>query len=362
MRGTGRWLVAAVVFVAALEVCIRIEDRVRWGADLLGPYSHDLLSATDSIGRRNRPSTTFEKWTVNRYGFRGPEIDVAKPVGKTRVAVLGASETFGLYESAGMEFPTQMAELLNEAQPRGYQVVNTAIPGASPPHLRDYYERWVSRFAPDIVVVYPAPAFYLDDRPPRLPETRPRPRDPVEEHRWDLRLVARSEAKLKQFLPPSLQTWLKAWSIRRTVASRPEGWVYDTVPEDRLQLYRQDLTALVEAIQASGARVVLGTHANRFQRPLTEEEREQLVGWRRFIPRAGGEVLIDWEDAANEVVRDVARQMGLPLADLARTVPKGPEFFADFSHFTDRGATVAAETFVRTLLRTDLVEAGMGAG
>lgn len=361
-RVVGRWLLAGVVFVAVLEVCIRVEDRTRWDAPLLGPYSHDLLTATDSIGRRNRPDTQFEKWTVNRWGFRGPEIEMTPPQNKRRIAVVGASETFGLYESQGHEFPAQMQNMLDRLDPGAFQVVNTAVPGASPPHMADYYQRWVSRFKPDVVVIYPSAAFYLDNNPPRLPSKPPRLRDPMDENRYDLRVVSRLENKLKRFLPAALQTRLKEWGIERQIAEHGQDWVFQEVPGDRLETFRQDLVALVEAVESSGARVVLGTHANRFSRPLSETERTHLIGWRRFLPRAGGELLIDWGEATNEVIRDVAVERGISLADVARAIPKRPENFADFSHFTDAGAEAAAQAFVRTLLQTSLVEAGTGAG
>ncbi len=361
-KNATRWLVAALVFVTVVEVCIRAEDSIRWNADFWGPYSHSLLSATDSIGRRNRPSTTFEKWRVNRFGFRGPEIEMNGSPDRVRVAVLGASETFGLYESPGMEFPAQMQDMLDELDPGGYEVVNVAIPGASPPHLRDYYERWVSKFSPDVVVIYPAPAFYLDDRPPRLPETRPAPRDPVIEQRYDLRIVEESRNRIKQFLPARLQGWMKAWSIDRVVADHDPSWVFTEVPGDRVALFQADLIELVQAVERSGAEVVLGTNANRFERPLDEDDMAHLVSWRRFLPRASETVLVDMAEATNDVIRDVARERGLPMADVAEQVPADPQYFADFTHFTDLGAQAAAETFVRTLVRTSFVEAGVGAG
>jgi len=212
------------------------------------------------------------------------------------------------------------------------------------------------------VVIYPSAAFYLDNNPPRLPDKPLRFKDPVVENRYQLRVAGRFVNKIKQFLPGALQTWLKERGIQREISQHEDGWVFQEVPQDRLDIFRKDLVALVETIEASGARVVLGTHANRFKRPLSDAERQQLIGWRRFLPRAGGELLIDWGEAANQVIREVGAEAGLAVADVDRAVPKSPEHFADFSHFTDAGAEAAAQVFVRTLLRTSFVEAGTGAG
>ena len=73
IRRLGRWLVAAAVFGLVLELSARVDDRVRWNVPLLqANYTHAMLQVSDSLGRRNRPGARFEKWEIDRNGFRGP--------------------------------------------------------------------------------------------------------------------------------------------------------------------------------------------------------------------------------------------------------------------------------------------------
>src|SRR5262245_65881480 len=80
-----------------------------------------------------------------------------------RVMVLGASETFGIYESDQKEFPAQVAGLLRAkgGSPK-VEVINAAIVGMTVRSMIPYWRNWASQFRPKIVVVYPSPLFYLE--------------------------------------------------------------------------------------------------------------------------------------------------------------------------------------------------------
>ena len=164
---TLKWIVVAFLFVAVLEVCARIDDLVTWGAPFMANYTHETLRVADKYGFHNRPNAKFQKWEINRFGFRGPNISREKPAGVTRVFIVGASEAFGLHESQDMDFPSQMQVMLDSLRPGQFEIVNAACVGMTPPRIRHYYQTWLSQFDPDVVMYYPSPAFYLDnDIPP----------------------------------------------------------------------------------------------------------------------------------------------------------------------------------------------------
>lgn len=343
----GRWAAAGLVFLAVLEASSRIEDRIRWGAPILGTYSHDQLAVADSIGRRNRPNARFEKWQINSHGFRGPETTLEKPPGLYRIVTLGVSETFGLYESPGMEYPAQMQHILDQLSPHRYEAINAAVPGLSPPNLTDYFDRWVSRFSPDLVILYLSPVLYLDNLPPR--RRLPTPDLEGATNAPALRVVARTRTKLRQFLPVRLQTWVKQAMIRREVRSHADGWVFETVPAERVNLFRDHLQILIDRIEASGSQVILGTNATRFGSTRSPADSDALIGWRKFLPRASEATLLAMSEVTNEVIRTVGRERGIEVVDLANLIPPGAANFADHTHFTDHGATLAAQAFVQAV-------------
>jgi lysophospholipase L1-like esterase len=97
---------------------------------------------------------------------------------------------------------------------------------------------------------------------------------------------------------------------------------------------------------------VLVTHATYFGDALEAGDEPMLVGWRRFYPELLDEGFIDLEKRANDVIRSVAAQHLLPLVDAAASIPRGPEYFADFVHFTDKGAAVLGQMIAVAIATT----------
>jgi hypothetical protein len=299
-----------------------------------------MLTVSDQLGRRCRPGAQFEKWHLNAFGFRGPDINETKPPGMTRVLVVGASETFGLYEEPGGEFPARLQRQLDQIQAGRFQVVNAGCPGMSPPRIAHALRSWEHRLAPDIVVFYPSPQFYLDEDPPALGGG-----GSGAPPRLTSRLLAKAKIALKSFLPSPLQARLREWAIERRVRAQGPSWVWTAAPVERVQLFRQHLTDLLDAIAASGAHAVLVTHASRFTWPLAEKDRDQFLALRVFYPRASEQAAGQLEQASNQAVVDIGRSRNARVVDAENRLGKDPALFADFSHFTDQGA----ETLARIL-------------
>lgn len=150
--------------------------------------------------------------------------------------------------------------------------------------------------------------------------------------------------------PAFIQRRRVARGIERAIAGKPDTWFYRDVPADRLALFRLHLDSLVSSIRASGAVPVLVTHAMRFgDPPRTTEEEDLLRSWRKFTPRATETVLLAFERAAAESTRDLARERGVTLVDVAGTMTGHTAWFADFTHFDDAGAAVVAESIARAV-------------
>jgi hypothetical protein len=348
-RIIARWLCLSFVFVGVLEVCARIDDSIRWKAPLIGSYTQSMLWVHDTLGFRNRPGGRFEKWQLNSHGFRGPEVAIEKRPDVIRVGLVGASETFGLFESEGMEYPAQLQTRLDQLAPSRFEVVNFAVAGMGLPTMRGYYKTIVSPFEPDIVVLYPSPSFYLDTAEPRALGPSSSPGAPT---RPALRLAEKSRTLSKRFIPRDAQAQVKSRSIRRARVEHGQSWVWDDVPVDRMRLFRNDLVALVNTVHASGAQVVLATHANRFplDRALTAEDWYHLRSVLSLFPRASDAALLRIGDESNTIIRDAASDRHAHLIDTAAALTGNPAYFADYAHFTDIGAARMAEVIAADLL------------
>ena len=348
-----RWGGLAIVFLLTLELAARVDDALTWGAPLVGRYSHGTLTMRDSLGVRNRPDYRFEKWRINNLGFRGSDVAQVPPDSVLRIGVLGASETFGLFESEGWEYPALLQLELDSIQAGRFQVLNAAVAGMGLPAMRRYFEKVVAPASPALVIIYPSPSFYLDLEPPTPPmEEEPAlssetPRaGPGFPGLSDFRIVAKGRTVLRDFIPRGIQSRVREQRLEAFRDGLGSAMLWDEVPEDRMVQFGQDLRALVRSVQASGAKPVLVTHANRFQRSLdalSAEDQHHLLAINSLYPRATPQVLREVDEAANEVIRGLARENGWSVIEASGRIPADAEHFADYAHFTDQGAARMAD-------------------
>lgn len=348
------WGVSLIAFVVTLEVCIRVEDTLRWGAPLVGVYTHDALFTIDSLGWHPKPGAEYQKWTINSAGFRGPEIEQPKPSDVIRIVALGSSETFGQSESSGNEFPRVLERALNrratedpELSGMRFEVLNAGIPGMSVARIPDYWNQWAGSFDADAVLIYPSPAFYLDAEPPSRTFAPPAAAGAQKD---SPRVLPKTREVINRFLPERVEAVLKRFLIERTVSGHEDSWVWEDVPTDRLTAYLEDVDHLVSTVSASGAGVVLATHASAIERPLDAQASAVLLGWRKFFPRASPDVILDFEERANEETARMLTDQGVQVVRTDLGMPADPSLFSDHAHFTDAGATVFTDLLLDTVL------------
>ena len=261
--------------------------------------------------------------------------------------VLGASESFGLYESDGHEYSAQLADRLRG--PSCYEVVNASLFGLTLPAITRIWESWVREFGSQTVIVYPTPAFYLAERAPAAPGAPP-PDDPVSPW-WTPRLLGRA-VDLVQY-PAFIQRRRVARDVAELEAAHAPGWFYEAVPEDRVMLFERDLDTLVAAITAAGATPLLVTHATGFQRPPSAPQLDALVAWQLLMRKPRGHVLLEFEDAARQATLRVASRRGVDVLDAAGLMNGHAEWFAnDLLHFNDEGAAALAAALASRVTAT----------
>lgn len=357
-----RAVALAAIFAVFFELACRVEDQVRYGTPLLSRFtSQEDLMVRDAQGMHGRPNARFQKWVLNDLGMRGPEPrgGAAKPPGTFRLVTLGASETFGLYESPGREYPRQLEDSLRAAlAPRDsalgascVQVLNAALLGMSLPTVEQDVRMRLAALHPDVVLVYPTSVQYLDDAAPRAarPDSSGRPTALPLRRALYPRSLARLRNQIKQVLPDFVQTWLRRRDIERQLRDRGPGWRFTSVPADRLAQYDHDLRRTVGAIRAAGAEPVLLTHANAFMKPGPHDP-ARLYQWERFYPRASGETIVAFDSLARAVTLTAARDSAVRVVDVAGALfGGGDRVFADFSHFTDYGAARVASVLTSAL-------------
>ncbi len=106
--------------------------------------------------------------TINRWGYRGKDWEIEKPKGTIRIAVLGASLTFGHGIENGDVFPVKLEELLNSTLAgtgKHYEVLNFGIGGYDIGHSLQVLKQDVLKFSPDVILLnlFIGDVFYIAD-------------------------------------------------------------------------------------------------------------------------------------------------------------------------------------------------------
>jgi hypothetical protein len=345
-RTTARWLVALTLIALIGEFTARLDDWIFQGTPLAANVDreHDLLFY-DKDCIRGRPDGRFTKFHLNHFGFRGPEISADPIPGTTRVMLLGASETFGLYESEGREFAEQLRRDFAR-RPERVEIVNAAVAGMNLLPMRDYWNHWANQFHSNLVLIYPPTQFYLDDEAPRA--IAPRPASANDPIGFRSRFGGRVLDSIKQL--DILKTLRARYVVRRNLSGKGPEWLFAGPPADRLKQFRGDLEALGEDISRDGARPVLVTHALSAGTNLSSEDIHELEGLRMYAARARPEVIQAFNAAAAQITREIAAAHGWALIDAAAVLSGRGELFADPVHFNDAGSAAMAALLLQQLL------------
>ena len=339
MHRIARILLCLLCCALGVEVAVRVDDRLSYGAPLLGNFNYESLFEYDHLGKRGKPYARYLKWQMNSLGLRGPEL---RP-GSRRIGVVGSSETFGLYERPGGEWPRRLESLLNQAAAHPpVDVVNFALPGMLLSTFQRRLAQWVELVRPHAVVFYPSPTGYLYYHEAQSPEARQAPKQ-----RPELRITARAQQVLKDVLPDRIENWLRKRQARRIFAATAQ--VMESAPESLIDSYRADVAAVVGELRQRGIEPVLVTHATYFGARVDPSERAMMIAWRKFYPMLKEDGFLNLEARANDALRAVASAERVALVDAAARMPSGTEYFADFVHFTDRGAELFAAMVAEAL-------------
>jgi len=347
---------AALVLVGA-ETAVRIDDWAQFRTPLLfGATAVTDLLVVDAAGTHPAPNTSFRKWRINSLGTRGPEPDSTRRA--SRVLILGASETFGIYESPDHEYARQLADSLDAGRCHA-DVLNAGFPGMSLPTVDQDLRLRLAAIHSQVAVYYPTPAQYLDASPPH-----PSRRDTTGDGRphlplwsttfpWGSRFLARASGQFKLMLPRQLQDYMRNVDLQHSQAAWPGDSLFERAPGDRIDRFDADLRTLVGTTRQLHITPVLVTHANAFTgTPPAADDR--LRAWQRFYPRAVGRTLVAFDSVAADRIQRVAGDSAVAVVDAWRAFHDVPSdsMFADFSHFTDAGAARMAAILTPVVRRS----------
>jgi len=318
----------------------RAARRAAGGRVQVRYYRHRLL------GRALVPDVDYGGVVhINRLGFRGPDFDAVKPVGVTRILVVGASTTFD--PCALLDSETWTARLehwLGELAPdRRFQVINAGVPGL--PMQEQVIRLLTELYAlePDVIVLYAGHGIVAASGASPVEGSTPGlPGEAVVATPWGAWLEQNSRvfAALRARLQP----------VAGATPLTEEEWAHavDEAAED----FRRDLTSFTVIGKSLGARIVL-VEINRLtgSRAPNEFNASERAAWATLFATPA-EVVHAGYQRFHEIWREVAEGTGSSFIPADSIGITGASYYCanDPIHFNTAGSEAMGRKLAERLL------------
>lgn len=367
----GVYITLCSLFLVTIEICSRIDDKIKYSAPFLSNYSHNMLTSRDSDGvRYNVPNARFEKWKNNSIGFRGNEIQLNKKEGVIRVACMGTSESYGLYENEGNEWPEKLNQHLNSY--KNIEVINTSVVGLRLRMLKQYLQNYVFRVNPDIIIIFINPysvargferKHKIQANKNNLDSNRTSKSLPTIEKKITLSTVvsnARCLPKIKQSIKKIVPTkLLRKYQLLDTLkqleqieTERLKGKTpLDDISESHLVEFENQLHEIVDFVKMYNVSPILCTYPSLISKESIQKYPEIILDYRKFFVEFSTIGLLNISNRYNKIVELYAEKNQIEFIDLNKILNNDIEYFADNVHYTNLGATLIAETISEHIIK-----------
>jgi lysophospholipase L1-like esterase len=281
--------------------------------------------------------------TKNSLGFRGPEKPADWEAATTVVAV-GGSTTECFYLSDGNDWPAQLLARMQPEMPSLW-INNAGLDGHSTFGHQVLLDDYVVKLKPDVVL------FMVGVNDIGVETMRS----------YDADML--NKTGFKNWLVNHSAILSTISSIRRAAAAKNMGLSHQFVPLSELKPLEISADSIQRAVAAqAGGRAAFSQRVQSLLRTCTENGIRpvlitQALLWGDTLDpvtglslanvelHEGGNGSMRWAvlESYNDILRQLAREQGVPLIDLAQKMPKSTAYFYDAYHFTNAGGHKVAE-------------------
>jgi len=302
-------------------------------------------------------------FVANSFGWRGPDLSVARPPNTIRIAFVGASTTIDPYY-----LPYSHIELvghwLNEwaaakALPIRFEVINAARTGIDSPSIREIVRQEVLAVDPELIVYYegannfaPGMALRLPDTLPKAPKATFHVRGKAEEYSavaarlYDAALKRTGRGGYEPPKPAYAPKWIDGVSEDAPDSDAPR------LPME-MQLIARNLAVAQAAAASNGTELAIASFVWMVYPGMRLDLTRHLVLFRylneSYFPSTYAHMR-RMADFQNRVFRGWAQKHGAIYLPMDETFPRNPDLFDDAIHMTERGLRLQAWIYLQQLV------------
>ena len=324
------------------------------------------IVATDSDGiPYNIPNTRYKKWKINSLGFRGQEIDLKKKKGQIRIMCFGSSETLGVHETEGKEWPSQLGKMIKDKYPE-VEVINISIMGLSQKMRKDYIEKYILPLEPDIIVMNHHRLFFHIRESMRGEEINIIPclmngniKNNSKSRILFDRLLSKFRSGIYKSLPNQALSYYSMWRLRKKIKMKEKEYLknntpLDEIPENIILQYEKELDSFIDYLKEKNIIPVMPTFPLLTTFANKDVYKKILMETRlTFFIEFSEDGILDAMCKLNNLIKKTAEKQNVLCIDIDNLIPRTLDYYADELHYTDKGAELIAKNLYETLIHSN---------
>ena len=297
-------------------------------------YAHPYTSYA------TQPGYVRENWsTINSLGFRGKEITRKKSPGVYRIVTLGASTTYGIYQSDNYTYPILLeAELKKKLNTNNLEVVNAGLVSATTAESLNRLFVDILPLNPDMIIIYHG----FNDLIPRIFNDFSDDYYHFRKIPLDKTLLTKSylyRLCLRVFAPATFSEHHNLlsyiWKFENFPAAERKR--IENFNKTSSAIFERNLDYLITMVLAKRISVVLSTFAIHKDAP----------SWNPYLPQ---ELSVRGIEENNQATRKLAVLYHLPLIDFYNYAITDKRMFQDEIHMNRYGNVKKANFFAKEVL------------
>jgi lysophospholipase L1-like esterase len=309
------------------------------------------------------PKPNNEELHINRWGFRGEEIERIKPAQTYRIFVVGGSTVYCNQVSFEQSHARVLEKQLRQSYPTlKIEVQNAGMDWHTSQHSLINILFNIQDFNPDMIIIYHGINDLLRSFSPK--SFAPEPYRNDYSHYYGPIAPMVREYFTKPTVPAILTLeralifFRRHWFADFRDVSKPDA-ILDLleVPVNNwpsLLAFERNMKHLVKFVKSLDIDLVMASQPYLYRHDLSEVELAKIWLPEVFCltgrSKADIASMINGMEAFNNVSRRIADSNGLLFVDLEKVVPKSLHYFLDDVHYTEEGNRIIGQHFAEQVI------------
>lgn len=321
---------------------------------------------------QNVPRPLHVEQHVNRWSFKGDEIELEKPKDVVRIFFFGGSTV----HCGTVPFETTHVRLLEKRLQREYpglklEVQNLGAEWHTSQHDLIKLVFDAREFSPDLVIMFHGINDLVRSFENNVFAEGPYRQD-YRHYYGAAANLARPSQTAMNFFNTAGGHWMSDFRFQQVRLAGPEGnglngmltmFFAKSEPVEfsdwkSLPAFERNQREFVRVARAAGMEVMLATQPSLYRADLSDYDQEVLV-FSKVHHRDGKHAslasMVEGMQKFNEVTRKIVNDEDVPFVDLEQQVPKTTEFVYDDVHFTRKGNERVAKLIGDEIVRAELI-------